>query len=382
MPATGQSVYRRLHRRQIAVCSVSCQHAASPILTIHFFKRVMNSKQPLPPGPLVIDVDGLILTAEDRELIAHPLTGGLVLFARNFHDRRQLTDLTRQIREARNGQILICVDQEGGRVQRFKDGFSLIPPMRLFGEHYDTEPGAAVSKLTEVATLLAWELRECDIDFSFAPVADLDRDLCPAIGNRALHPTAAGVRALATAVIDGFAAAGCSNVIKHFPGHGSVDVDTHKDFARDHRSFAEIEQTDMQTFALLKDKATAVMPAHVIFNQVDELPASLSPVWQSEILRGKLQFQGAIISDDLSMSAISKAMPQADAAAKAIAAGSDLALICNEREAAAAAFDHPDILVGSDDRINRRLSMAARRVAAPKDSTLAGARRTISSMVC
>ncbi len=341
----------------------------------------MKPDQLLPPGPLVIDVDGLTLNAEDRELIAHPLTGGVVLFARNYQSKEQLSELTRQIRESRHGHVLIAVDQEGGRVQRFRDGFSPIPPMRLFGECYDQNPRTAVKQLTEVATLLAWELRQCDIDFSFAPVADLDRDLCPAIGSRALHRTAEGVFALATAVMNGFAAAGCSNVVKHFPGHGSVDVDTHTDFAHDHRSFAEIQQSDMQPFMLLKDQATAVMPAHVVFDQVDDQPASLSAVWQGEILRKQLRFTGAIISDDLSMSAISKAMPQADAAAMAITAGSDLVLICNDRQAAAAAFDHPGIVVGTETQFTRRLSMAARRVASPAESLVASARQTIEAVI-
>ena len=345
-------------------------------------KSEKSSLPGLPPGPLVIDVGGLELTAEDHELISHPLTGGIVLFARNYHDRAQLTELTRQIRASRDGPLLISVDQEGGRVQRFKEGFTPIPPMRRFGELYDQDPEDAVRQLTCAATLLAWELRECGIDFSYAPVADLDRDLCPAIGDRALHPTTEGVCVLAAAVMHGLADAGCSNVIKHFPGHGSVAVDTHKDFARDHRSFTDIQQTDAEPFRRLHQQATAVMMAHVIYEQVDAQPASLSRLWQTEILREQMQYRGVIVSDDLSMSAITKSMPQADAAAIAIAAGSDLALICNDRSAACVAFDHPDIPVGSQQQFERRLRLAASEVQTPQEAMLIATRENIAALVC
>ena len=338
----------------------------------------MKSEQILAPGPLIIDVAGLMLTDEDRELISHPLTGGIVLFARNYQDRAQLTELTRQIRQARNGPVLISVDQEGGRVQRFKEGFTLIPAMRKFGELYDHNPMEATELLKDTATLLAWELRECGIDFTYAPVADLDRDLCPAIGNRALHRNADGVCALATAAIEGLTAAGCCNVIKHFPGHGSVNVDTHKDFARDDRAFAEIQNTDIEPFQRLLGRATAVMMAHVIFDQVDTHPASLSAHWQTTVLRQQMNYDGVVVSDDLSMSAITKSMSQADAAAMAIAAGSDLALICNDRPAAIAAFDHDGIDTGNTRQMERRLRLVAREVVPPASPRLAATRQRLT----
>ncbi|MEM7259230.1 MAG: beta-N-acetylhexosaminidase [Pseudomonadota bacterium] len=340
----------------------------------------MPHTKEVPPGPLVIDVQGLTLNAEDRELIAHPLTGGIVLFARNYDNPAQLADLTQQMRQSRNGPLLISVDQEGGRVQRFKDGFSLIPPMRGYGEWFDTNPQHAREALTDTALLLASELRQHGIDFSYAPVADLDRGLCPAIGNRALHDTIDGVVVLAGAVIDGFAMAGCASVIKHFPGHGGVDVDPHFDFARDQRSRADIVTADMQTFKRLHAKASAIMVAHVVYEQVDQQPATLSAVWQQDILRAELGFAGAIVTDDLSMGAITGRMTQADAAALALSAGSDLALICNEREAQLVAYHHAGIQVGDQASIQRRLSLCARQAQLPNHQRLANAAQAIARL--
>ncbi len=313
------------------------------------------------------------MTTEERELIAHPLTGGVVLFARNFADSAQLSELTRQLKSARNGPLLIAVDQEGGRVQRFKEEFTLIPPMRRFGQVYDTHPQKAVSDLTATSTLLAWELRQHGVDFSFAPVADLDRGLCPAIGDRALHHDVNAVVALAGAVIRGFTAAGCASVLKHFPGHGGVNVDTHVDFARDKRSKEDIFGADMQSFVQLHQAATSIMLAHVVYENVDDAPATLSAVWQKNILRDQLGFTGPIVTDDLSMGAITGRMSQADAAASALRAGSDFALICNDRQAAIAAYDHAEISTGDQAAVNRRLMLCARDVETPDESLMARA---------
>lgn len=333
----------------------------------------------LPPGPLILDVDGLTLTAEDRELISHPLTGGVVLFARNYDHPSQLTELTRQMRKSRKGPLLISVDQEGGRVQRFREGFTRIPPMRQFGVAWDHDRNQAISDLTGAATLLAWELRLHGVDFSFAPVADLDRGLCPAIGDRSLHDAVDAVTTLATAVIRGFNAAGCASVVKHFPGHGGVDVDPHTDFARDKRSKEEIGDADMQPFVRLHSTATAVMLAHVIFESVDDAPATLSSVWQQDVLRDEIGFEGPIITDDLSMGAITGRMSQADAAVQALGAGSDLALICNDRQAAFEALDHPDIRVGDQSSVKRRLLLCARDVRPPESKMLARASEAIAA---
>ena len=251
--------------------------------------------------------------------------------------------------------------------------------MRAFGEIYDSNPARALAELTDTATLLAWELRQHDVDFSFAPVADIDHGRCPAIGDRALHNTVNGAVELARAVIDGFAVAGCAGVIKHFPGHGGVDVDPHTDFARDDRTADDILRGDMQVFVVLHTRATAVMLAHVIYENIDDSPATLSAVWQQQVLRREVGFDGPILTDDLSMGAITGRMSQADAAAIALAAGSDLALICNDREAVIAACEHPQITVGGRRQAARRNLLRARAVDAPGQQVLARAAETVAT---
>lgn len=322
------------------------------------------------PGPLMIDVATENLTAEDLELIAHPLVGGIILFTRNYRNKDQLGELTSRIRAARNGPLLIAADHEGGRVQRFREEFTLIPAMRRFGELYDQDKQAGLTAVREAALVMAWELRECGLDFTFAPVVDIDHGHASVIGDRALHNRAQVVTEMGRAVADGLAQAGCASVIKHFPGHGSVSADTHTSMAVDKRSYDDIALTDLQPFKALCSIATAVMPAHVIYETVDSLPASLSRVWQQQILREKLNFKGAIISDDLTMSGVANIAPQADSAAMAVAAGTDLALICNARQAALAAIDNPEIPVGDTDTVNRRLSLMATEVQAPDPDTL------------
>lgn len=318
----------------------------------------------------MVDVATEGLTPEDLELIAHPLVGGVILFTRNYRDKDQLRELTSQIRAARNGPLLIAADHEGGRVQRFRQEFTLIPPMRRFGELYDQDQQTGLTAVTEAALLMAWELRECGLDFTFAPVVDIDHGQASVIGDRALHNSAQGVIDMGRAVAEGLGQAGCASVIKHFPGHGSVFADTHESIAIDKRSFNEIALTDLQPFKALCSVATAVMPAHVIFESVDHLPASLSSVWQQQILRDKLKFTGAIISDDLTMSGVANIAPQPESAAMAVAAGTDLALICNDRQAALAAIDNPDISVGDSESVNRRLSLMAKEVEPPDPDTL------------
>ncbi len=325
----------------------------------------------LMPGPLMIDIEGVSLTDTDRELIKHPLVGGVILFTRNYRNRVQLRALTDAVRAARPGPLLIAVDHEGGRVQRFRDEFTRIPAMRFFGRQYDIDPHAASVSCTDAAMLLAWELRECGLDFTFAPVVDIDHGCSSVIGDRALHSNAQAVTDLAAAVIEGFRRAGCASVLKHFPGHGSVVADTHTSIAVDPRTYDEIDSTDLIPFRHLCRYATAVMPAHVVYESVDTQPASLSAVWQRQILRDKLGFQGAVISDDLSMSAVANIAPQAETATVALLAGTDLALICNDRPAVLAALNHTGLPIGDADSVRRRLSLMASEVDAPDAATLA-----------
>ncbi|OED39626.1 beta-N-acetylhexosaminidase [Chromatiales bacterium (ex Bugula neritina AB1)] len=331
-------------------------------------------------GPLMIDVAGIELTAEDRELIAHPNVSGVILFARNYQDRAQLISLVREIRAAQEQPLLVAVDQEGGRVQRFREGFTRIPPMRCFGQLYDQNPQQALEAVKDVSRLLAWELRACDIDFSFAPVLDLDHNDIGAIGDRAFHHDVEVVSALARAAISGFREAGCASVVKHFPGHGSVSADTHLEFAYDRRSYDEIFEADMKPFRQLLTVATAVMPAHVIYPLCDPEPASLSRYWQTEILRETLGFNGPVISDDMSMAAVTGISPQAESAVKALRAGTDLVLVCNDRQAAMAAIEQP--LPDADGQtIHRRQKLRAKMVESPADSLLAAARSVAESLV-
>ena len=323
------------------------------------------------PGPLMVDVAADTLTSEDKELISHPRVGGVILFTRNYRNKLQLRELTDHIREVRNGPVLIAADHEGGRVQRFRDEFTLIPAMRRFGERYDQDKQAGLALVREAALLMAWELRECGLDFTFSPVADIDHGHASVIGDRALHSQAQGVIDMGRAVVDGLKAAGCASVIKHFPGHGSVTADTHTDLAIDSRTYDEIALTDLQPFSQLCSQATAVMPAHVIYEAVDTKPASLSSVWQQEILRNKLGFDGVIISDDLTMAGVAKIASQPDSAAIAIAAGTDLALICNDRPAALAAVDNSSIQTDDTASVKRRLSLMATDVAPPDSEYLA-----------
>lgn len=326
---------------------------------------------PMMPGPLMTDVEGVELTTEDQELIRHPRVGGVILFTRNYQNRAQLRVLTTAIRAARPGPILIAADQEGGRVQRFREEFTAIPAMRLLGQKYDEDPAAACRTCANAALILAWELRQCGLDFTFAPVVDIDHGQSSVIGDRSLHARAEAVSELAGAIMSGFRQAGCISVLKHFPGHGSVSADTHTGFAVDPRSIEEITSTDLQPFSDLCTTAGAIMPAHVVYESVDDKPASLSAHWQQKILRQKLNFTGAIISDDLSMAAVSEIASPGETAAMALQAGSDLVLICNDRQAALSALQDHKLPIGDTDNVHRRLSLIASEVVAPDSDTLA-----------
>lgn len=286
------------------------------------------------PGAVMLDLAGPELGAEEKERLRHPSAGGVILFSRNFESPRQLLGLTRRIR-AERPELLVAVDHEGGRVQRFKEGFTPIPPMRLLGERWDADAGGARALAEAIGYVIAVELQAHGVDFSFAPVLDVDFGSSSVIGDRAFSDEPTVIAALAGAFVAGLAAGGVASVGKHFPGHGYVKADSHVDVPVDARSFDEIDATDLHPYRELITRGLAgVMPAHVIYPQVDDRPAGYSRVWLQDILRGRLGFEGMIFSDDLSMEGARVAGGPAERALAAIDAGCDMVLLCNAPEAA------------------------------------------------
>jgi beta-N-acetylhexosaminidase len=281
-------------------------------------------------APVVLDIAGSSLNADDRRRIAHPLAGGLILFARNWRDRAQLTELAAEIKALRP-DLLLCVDQEGGRVQRFGDGgFTPLPAMRVLGELWMRDAMRATDAATATGYVLGAELRACGLDLSFTPVLDLDHGASKVIGDRALHRDPRVVALLAKSLMHGLLRAGMANCGKHFPGHGFVAVDSHLALPVDRRSLKAILGDDAQPYAWLSTSLAAVMPAHVVYPRVDPLPAGFSSRWLRDILRHRLGFQGAIFSDDLSMAGAKVAGNAVGGAIAALNAGCDLVLLCNQ----------------------------------------------------
>ncbi|ETD73074.1 beta-hexosaminidase [Pelistega indica] len=290
----------------------------------------------LQPGPVLIDVQGTQLTKEEKKRLKHPLVGGVILFSRNYENPEQLRHLTKQIKKARSGPLLIAVDHEGGRVQRFKDkGFTHLPSMQLLGEYWNRNPLWAMRVSTEIGYILAAELRSCGVDFTFAPVLDLDYGVSTVIGTRSFHRDPKVVAMLARAVIQGMSLAGMAACGKHFPGHGFIDVDSHIDIPVDERDLETILQEDVMPFEWLGDMLLpAIMPAHVIYPKVDAKNAGFSKVWIQDILRERLNYQGMIFSDDLTMEGASVAGNITDRAKAALTAGCDMVLVCNRPDLA------------------------------------------------
>jgi beta-N-acetylhexosaminidase len=292
-------------------------------------------------APVIIDVAGLSLDAGDRRRLAHPLVGGMILFGRNWQDREQLAALCAEVKSVRP-DLLIAVDHEGGRVQRFRtDGFTHLPPMRRFGEMWmarETREGEGAMQAMAAATaagyVLGAELRACGVDFSFTPVLDLDYGASSVIGDRAFHRDPRIVTVLARCLAQGLLQAGMANCGKHFPGHGYVKADSHLEIPVDERPLRKILEDDAAPYDWLATTLTSVMPAHVIYSKVDPLPAGFSPRWLQEILREQLQFQGAVFSDDLSMAGARRIQGRdvsfTEAAVAALNAGCDMVLLCNE----------------------------------------------------
>ncbi|MGX9996619.1 MULTISPECIES: beta-N-acetylhexosaminidase [Vibrio] len=278
-------------------------------------------------GPLWVDVAGYELTAEDKEILEHPTVGGLILFARNYHDSEQLQALTQSIRKAAKRPILIGVDQEGGRVQRFREGFSLIPAAEEYAKHQNGEELARMG-----GWLMAAELIAHDIDLSFAPVLDKGHQ-CKAIGNRAFGEDADTILLFSTAYMQGMKSVGMATTGKHFPGHGGVIADSHLETPYDERS--DIFEQDMAIFKAQIDAGIldAMMPAHVIFPNYDSQPASGSEYWLKQVLRQQLGFKGLVFSDDLTMEGAAIMGSPAERGAQALKAGCDMLLMCNKREA-------------------------------------------------
>ncbi|MEI7575209.1 MAG: hypothetical protein RLZZ349_560 [Pseudomonadota bacterium] len=282
-------------------------------------------------GPIMLDVVGTELTADDIRRLQHPLVGGVILFKRNFINNAQLNALTASIHAVRYPPLLIAVDHEGGRVQRFREGFTKIPPMREFGKIWDKNPKKAKELATEAGWILAAELRAHGVDFSFTPVLDMDYGDSLVIGDRAFHLEAKAINDLAFALMQGLKKGGMSAVGKHFPGHGFVVADSHVSMPVDDREFDQIAQNDMQPFRMLIDDGIqAIMPAHVIYPKVDDKPAGFSPRWLQKILRERLGFNGVIFSDDLSMEAASAGGDVTTRALAALNAGCDMVLLCNQ----------------------------------------------------
>lgn len=308
----------------------------------------------LPLGPVMVDVAGHAMTDAEREMLAHPLVGGVILFARNYQSPEQLKALTADIRAVRTPALLIGVDHEGGRVQRFREGFTRLPPMRSIGRLYDREPSLAVHLARATGLVLADELRRHGVDFSFTPVLDLDFGCSQVIGNRAFHSQPDVVVELAGALIEGLGLLGMGSVGKHFPGHGGCEADSHVAIPVDERPLAAIEQSDMRPFrALFARGLTAVMPAHVIYPKVDAQPAGFSRRWLQDILRGQLGFDGVIFSDDLSMEGASVAGGPLARAQAALAAGCDIALVCNKPESARLVLDGLEAPPADAERLER-----------------------------
>jgi beta-N-acetylhexosaminidase len=283
----------------------------------------------LPLGPVVLDPTGLALTEDDRRRLLHPAAGGVILFAHNYQSPEQLVALTGEISRLREPELPICVDHEGGRVQRFAQGFTAIPAMRRLGVLWDREREAAKRAARAVGTVIAAELGAHGVDFSFTPVLDLDYGSSAVIGQRALHYDPNAVGALAAQLIEGLAGGGMAAVGKHFPGHGFAAADSHVAVPTDPRPPKDLFKKDLVPYrAAIEAGLAAIMPAHVIYPQADPEPAGYSRYWLQEVLRGMLGFEGLIFSDDLAMEGASTAGGIAERATAALAAGCDMVLLC------------------------------------------------------
>ena len=290
---------------------------------------------PISLGYVMLDLQGKSLTAEDRRRLSHPQAGGVILFSRNYESPQQVAALCEEIHALRDPHLLIAVDHEGGRVQRFREGFTRLPPMRALGSIWDEHPQRARRLAHDAGFVLAAELRACGVDLSFTPVLDLDFGNSAVIGNRAFHSQPQAVAELALGLMEGLRQGGMAAVGKHFPGHGYVAADSHTDLPVDNRGFAEIELADLVPFEhMIRRDLAGIMPAHVVYPEIDDKPAGFSRIWLADILRNRMQFHGVIFSDDLSMEGARVAGTIVERGDAAIDAGCDMVLVCNNPAAA------------------------------------------------
>ena len=319
-------------------------------------------KSPMPLGPLMIDVAAVELSQVDRDILRHPLVGGVILFSRNYESKEQVTLLCQQIHALREEPLLISVDHEGGRVQRFREGFTRIPCMQKLGELFVEDANSGKNAAENIAWLMAAELREVGVDFSFTPVLDIDYGCSEVIGDRSFSADKNVLSAVASAFQKGLQKAGMVSIGKHFPGHGAVAPDSHVDIPVDVRPFEQIIEEDVFPFRqLINDGMDGIMPAHVIYQAVDELPAGFSPFWLQKILRQELGFNGTIFSDDLTMHGASVIGNFEQRARQAFLAGCDMALICNDRVASEQVIDALSAeYVASKETVDRLSLMRAK----------------------
>ena len=291
-------------------------------------------------GPLMVGLAATELDPCERELLLHPCVGGVILFSRNYLCPAQLRALCDAIHDLRRPPLLIAVDQEGGRVQRFRGGFTVLPAAARYGRLHDRNPGLACRAARAGGRVMAAELRACGVDFSFAPVLDLGRGKSTVIGDRAFHHDPGAVTALARAFLEGMRDAGVGGVGKHFPGHGGVSADSHVTLPVDRRTYDDIRLADLVPFERLAVSGLAgIMPAHVVFECVDSGPAGFSRRWLKQVLRDALGFQGIVFSDDLDMAAAAAGGDHVERASRALDAGCDMVLVCNDRQAALTVAD-------------------------------------------
>lgn len=332
------------------------------------------------PGQIMGDVLGAELQAVEREYLQHPNLSGIILFARNYDNPQQLKELVKDIRKAANDKpLLIATDHEGGRVQRFREGFTRLAPMRELGHIYDQSAAEALLLAQHTGQVIASELQDVGIDFSFTPVVDLDAGRSRVIGDRAFHSDPLIVAELCKALLLGLKQGGMEAVAKHFPGHGEVAADSHLELPVDSRSWDEIQQSDLLTFsALIEAGVAGVMPAHVVYNQVDSYAAGFSHYWMMTVLREQLGFNGAIFSDDLSMQGAHVAGSAVQRAEAALSAGCDMLLCCNNPDDLYSILDSIPFLPDSlrEKRLGRllasknRLSSDAKQLAIDAVSAL------------
>ncbi len=309
-------------------------------------------------GPLMLDIEGTELCNEDIECISHPACGGLILFTRNFQSAAQIESLISRIRSVKQ-DIIIAVDQEGGRVQRFKQEFTLLPPLAALGNQFKMEPELAIQRAAQFGELMALEVLSVGCDISFAPVLDLGLKSSQVIGNRAFAVDHVTITTLASAFIRGMKFAGMAATGKHFPGHGGVDEDSHLTIPIDKRDEITIKNNDMQPFIHLKDELQAIMPAHIIYPKIDSEPAGFSKIWIRQILRQQIGFDGLVFSDDLSMKGAETAGDFKQRTDKALSAGCDMVLICNNRPQTKVVLQHLQnfkLSQASQQRLNNMLA--------------------------